>query len=147
MQKANSVWVNVVSPPEFFLFANSFFASPKNRITHFEGVALRCSTCGLRCSRSSGFALRRILVGLPFFLSFFQNAVQSCFAGSRLASLAARVEYRSTLPSLLACKTRPAVRYCTLIAGVAPIVELALNRRVVVFDFFYFARCSGRVPE
>ena len=43
--------------------------------------------------------------------TIFLYAGRSRFAGARLAVVAARVEYASTLPSRLLGKTRPAVRY------------------------------------
>ena len=57
-------------------------------ITHFPEVALRFSTCGLRCSRSFGLRPPSNPCGLPFFLPKFRvDCTRWCAAVSRGQSL------------------------------------------------------------
>ena len=53
-RSASNIQVKTSFPSGVFSFCMLFFASLKNRITHYLEVALRFSTCGLRCSRSFG---------------------------------------------------------------------------------------------
>ncbi|MBQ4330153.1 MAG: hypothetical protein IJC27_10575, partial [Lentisphaeria bacterium] len=55
---------------EFFFLLLSFFCLQKNGIAHFAQ--------GLRslCSRTSGFALRRLPLEMPFFLPFFSVKIK-----------------------------------------------------------------------